>query len=144
MRLADGDRFLLTPTYHVFEMFTPHMGAQSVRTVFSSPKATYDRNGKPADFWGLNGSASVNGKQLTLTVTNSHMSEPREAEIQIRGARIASAKARVISAKDVHAHNTFENPQAVESHDEQVRTARENLVFRFPPVSATRWAFDLQ
>lgn len=77
--LADGDRFLLTPNYHVFEMFMPHMGARAVRAVFSAPRAKYTRNGKPAEFWGLSGSASVSGRQLTLTVTNPHMSEPREA-----------------------------------------------------------------
>src|ERR1051325_1636283 len=103
-------------------MFTPHMGAQSVRTVFNAPRATYDRNSKLADFWGLNGSASVDGKRLTLTVTNSHVSEHREAEIQIRGARITSAKARVLSAKDVHPHNPFKTPRAVEPRDETART----------------------
>src|SRR6185369_9419265 len=142
--LADGDRFLLTPTYHVFDMFTPHMGARSVRSVFSSPRVTYDRNGKPADFWGLNGSASVTGKQLTLTVTNSNMSEPREAEIQVRGARMSSAKSRVLSTKDVHAHNTFEAPRAVEPRDEEARTTGETLIYRFPPASVTRLTVDLQ
>jgi len=142
--LADGDRFLLTPTYHVFDMFTPHMGARSVRSVFSSPRVTYDRNSKPADFWGLNGSASIAGKQLTLTVTNSNMSEPREAEIQVHGAHISSAKVRVLSTKDVHAHNTFEAPRAVEPRDEEARTTGETLFYRFPPASVTRLTVDLQ
>ena len=142
--IADGDRFLLTPTYHVFDMFTPHMGAQSVRAVFSAPRATYDRNGKPADFWGLNGSASINGKQLTLTVTNSHVSEPQEVEIQVRGARITSAKARVLSTKDVHSHNTFESPRAVEPRTETARTTGDTTIFNFPPASATRLTIDLQ
>ena len=142
--LADGDRFLLTPTYHVFEMFMPHMGARSVRTVFSAPRASYNRNGKPADLWSLNGSASVNGKQLTLTVTNSHISEPLEAEIAIRGARMTSASARVLSAKDVRAHNTFEAPRAVEPRSETARASGENLVFNFPAASATRLTFELQ
>jgi alpha-N-arabinofuranosidase len=141
--LADGDRFLLTPTYHIFDMFTPHMGARAVRTVFSSPPSNYQRNGKPADLWGLNGSASINGKQLTLTVTNSHMSEPREAEIAIRGAAVSSARARVLSHKDVHAHNTFEDPRVVTPRDETPRTGQPTI-FTFPPASATRLTFDLQ
>ena len=77
-----------------FGLWTPHMREQSVRTVFSAPRVSYDRNGKPADMWGLNGSASVNGKMMTLTVTNPHMTDTRETAINTRGAKIASAKAR--------------------------------------------------
>ena len=49
--LTDGDKFTLTPTFHVFEMFMLHMGAQAVRAEFSAPKIKYDRNGKDASFW---------------------------------------------------------------------------------------------
>ena len=142
--LADGDQFTVTPTYHVFDMFTPHMGAQSVRPVFAAPRISYDRNGKPANIWGLNGSASLNGKQLTLTVTNPHNTESRETDISIRGAKIGSASAKVLSAKDVHAHNTFAEPRAVEPRDETARVVGGNLVFRFPPASVTRIQVSLQ
>ena len=57
--LADGDKFCLTPTYHVFEMFVPHLGAKNVRTVFGAAKFKYDRNGNPASFWCLSGSSSL-------------------------------------------------------------------------------------
>jgi alpha-N-arabinofuranosidase len=137
--LADGDRFVLTPNYHVFEMFMPHMGAQAVRAHFSAPRFTYDRNGRPEPFWGLAGSASLGGKQLTLTVTNPHATETREAEIAVRGARVQSAQARVLTAPDVKAHNTFENPRAVEPRDAPANVgANGALVFRFPPASVTR------
>jgi alpha-L-arabinofuranosidase len=141
--LADGDKFLLTPTYHVFEMYTPHMGAKNVRAVFSVPQIKYDRNGKSTDFWGLSGSASVKGKQLALTVTNPHMGEKRETEIVVRGARIASAAARVLSTGDVHAHNTFENPRAVEPRSETVTVKNDTLVFNFAPASVTLLQLNL-
>ena len=109
--LAHEDKFVLTPTFHVFEMFMPHMGGTAVRAVFSAPEVQYTRVDKPAEFWGLAGSASVSGKQLTLTVTNPHLSEPRDTEIAVRGARASSAQAQVLTAPDVHAHNTFEKPR---------------------------------
>jgi alpha-N-arabinofuranosidase len=136
--LAHEDRFILTPTYHVFEMFMPHMGAQAVRAEFSAPQVKYTRNGDPAEFRGLSGSASLSGKQLTLTVTNPHLSEARETEIAVRGARIESARARVLTSSDIHAHNTFENPRAVEPRDEQVSVSAGALVYRFAPASVTR------
>ena len=142
--LADGDKFITTPTYHVFDMFTPHMGANAVGAVFSSPNVSYDRNGKPASIFGLNGSASVSGKDITLTVTNTHLSESNEAEITIRSGRIASAKARVLSTTDVHAHNTFDQPNAVVPHDEPVKVAGDMIAFRFPPASVTQIQITMQ
>ena len=127
--LAHEDKFVQTPTYHVFEMFVPHMGAQSVRAVFSAPPVEYTRADRPAQFWGLAGSASLAGKQLPLTVTNPHLSE---------------ARSRVLTATDVHAHNTFENPRAVEPRDEAAQVgAGGTLVYRFAPASVTRLQMTL-
>ena len=136
--LAYEDKFLLTPTFHVFEMFTPHMGAKAVRTVFSAPQVQYNRNNQQAHFWGLGGSASINDKMLTVTVTNPHLEEPREAEIVVRGARINSARARVLSTSEPNAHNTFDNPRAVEPRDETATVNAGTMLFRFPPASVTR------
>lgn len=141
--LADGNKFALTPTFHVFEMFAAHQSAKNVRAIFSSPQIRYDRNGKPADFWGLSGSASIKGKQLTLTVTNPHLTEKRETDIVIRGTQIASAQAKVLSETDVHAHNTFENPHAVEPRVETVNIKNGTLIFNFAPASVTRLQLNI-
>ena len=141
--LAHEDKFILTPTYHVFDLFMPHVGAQSVRAVFNAPQVEYRRADQPARFWGLAGSASLNGKQLTLTVTNPHLSQPRETEINVRGARIESAQVRVLSAADVHAHNTFANPNAVAPRDDQMKVAASGVSYTFPPASVTRVQLNL-
>jgi len=136
---AHEDKFILTPTFDVFEMYAAHMGAQSLRAEFLSPRVAYTRDDKPSDFQGLAGSASLSGKQVTLTVVNPDLTTPRETEIAVSGARIGSGQARVLSASDVHAHNTFENPRALAAHDEPVNVgAGGALVFRFAPASVTR------
>jgi alpha-N-arabinofuranosidase len=141
--LAHEDQFVVTPTYHVFDMYSIHQGAQSIRTVFSAPRADYTRNGKPATVYGLAGSASLRDKQLILTATNPHMTRPREAEIMIRGANIKSAKATVLAATDVHAHNTFANPRGVEPKAEHVKSASGAFTYRFAPASVTRLELEL-
>ena len=135
--LAHEEKFIVTPTFHVFEMFMSHMGGRAVRAVFSAPEVQYTRVDKPAEFWGLSGSASINNKQLTLTVTNPHLSQPREAEIAVRGARAATAQAQVLAMPDVHAHNTFQNPRAVQPRNEQVTVAAGSITYRFAPASVT-------
>ncbi len=141
--LAHEDKFVLTPTFHVFEMYAAHQGAQSIRTVFSAPRCYYTRNGQPASIYGLSGSASLRDKTLTLTVTNPHISDPREAEIAVRGAVVKSARATTLAAGDVHTHNSFENPRSVEPKDEPVRLSSGMLIHRFAPASVTRLEISL-
>jgi alpha-N-arabinofuranosidase len=137
--LAREDHFVVTPTFHVFEIYAPHAGADAVRTEFSAPTVSYDRvNGKGA-LRGLNGSASVRGPPLRLTVVNPHLKERRETEIAVRGRRVASARATVLAANDAHAHNTFEPPSTVAPADGTNPALRDGTVVqRFPPASLTR------
>ncbi len=132
--LAHGDNFVVTPVGQVFGMYAGHQGGQALRAIFSAPRVNYQRDGQPASFWGLQGSASLKGNELFLTVVNPAVSEPREAEIVIRGATAGSATATVLTASDIHAHNTFAEPQGVVPQTRQVSDVR---TFTFPPASVT-------
>jgi alpha-N-arabinofuranosidase len=137
--LADEDQFLLTPTYHVFAMYAAHQGARSVRVVTSAPTVHW-RDGEERDrsLWGLNGSASVRDEGLTLTVTNSHLTEPRETEIAVRGATVGAATATTLAARDVHDHNTFGQPDMVVPSTETLSVNGSPFVYRFPSASVTK------
>ena len=142
--LAHEDRFVVTPTFHVFETYGAHVGGQSVRTAFSAPRISYARVNNKGSLWGLGGSASVKGKTLTLTAVNPHVSEPREAEIALRGGSIAGVRAVTIAATDIHAHNTFEMPEAIKPRQDAVTAPRgASMTHRFPPASVTRLTIDL-
>ena len=138
------DKFILTPNYHVFEMYMPHMNATSVRTEFISPKVSFaridsQRRETPASVWGLNGSASINGKIVTLTAVNTDAKNARETEININGARITAASARVLSSNDIRARNSFQNPNALVPRNENVTVgAGWRLIYKFAPASVTR------
>lgn len=141
---AYEDKFLCTPNYHVFEMYMPHAGATAVRTEFISPQVGFTRLDAakkeiPANIWGLNGSASLSGKVVTITAVNPDVKTARETEINIGGARIVAANARVLSSTDIHARNSFENPHELEPRNEAVTIgAGGKLVYKFAPASVTR------
>lgn len=141
--VAHEDKFIVTPNFHVFEMYAAHQGATAVRTLFSAPRVSHTRLGKPASFWGLEGSASLRGKQLVLTVVNPHAGEARETEIVVRGARVGSCQARVLSATDIHAHNSFTNPRALEPREQTVSVSGGSFVYQFLPASVTRLQLTL-
>jgi len=141
--LAHEDRFCLTPTYHVFDLYGAHQGAQSVRAVFGAPRVSYTRNGQPASLYGLNGSASLKDRRLILTVTNPSLESPRETEVAVRGAAVRSIRAATLAAPDVHAHNTFESPAAVVPKEQPVSASGPSFVYRFLPASVTRLDIEL-
>ena len=136
--LARGDKFATTPVFNVFEMYAAHQGGTAVRAEFSAPEVRYDRDGKPATFWGLKGSASLKDKTLTLTAVNPDVSQPREAEIVLRGASAAEAKAWMVAESDIHAHNTLDQPDQVRTHTADVTLRSGSLVFTFPPASVVK------
>lgn len=146
---AYEDKFIMTPNYHVFEMYMPHMGATALRTEFISPKVGFtrldaQRKEVPATFWGLNGSASINGKTVTLTAVNPDIKNAHETEINLNGAKIMSASARVLSSTDIHARNSFENPNALVPRNENVTVGTGGkLVYKFAPASVTRLTLNI-
>ncbi len=140
--LARGDKFTVTPNFHVFEMYAAHHGGQSLRTEFSVPAV----GGRPAAetaLPGLSGSASLRGKTLVLTVVNPHARETVESEIAVRGASVASGQVRVLRADDIHAHNTFEAPRAVEPAGGTLKGGGPTILHRFPPASVTKLELQL-
>jgi alpha-N-arabinofuranosidase len=141
--LAHEDRFVVTPVGHVFAMYAAHQGGQALRTIFSAPNIDYARDGKPAPFWGLKGSASLRGKELTLTIVNPHVSEAREAQLLVRGAKMRSAAATVLSHADIHAHNTFSERNVVTPKEQSAEVKGDVLNFRFPAASVTKLTVQL-
>jgi alpha-N-arabinofuranosidase len=135
---ADGDRFIVTPTYHVFAMHAAHQGADAVRTLVSAPRLTMQRNGQPATFWGLNGSASVKDRRLVVTLVNPSATDPREIEIVVRGGGVSSAQARQLTAREMNAHNTFEAPDAVAPADATARVSGGAVLLTAPARSVMK------
>jgi alpha-N-arabinofuranosidase len=158
--LSHEEHFITTPVFHVFDMYKWHQGGQALRTQFSAPDITFPRTavrkalssvgdeatvgGPQSRFWGLNGSASLSGKTLTLTVVNPHLTEARDTQILLRGnASVASVDAEVLGGEDVHNHNTFEQPDAVVTKKATATVSGKAVRLTLPPSSVTRLAIVL-
>src|SRR5260370_20516469 len=111
--LAHENNFVVTPVGPVFAMYAAHQPGQAVRSVFTAPAIHYERDGKPASFWALNGSPSLHNKSLVLTVPNPSVSDARETQLVLHSAKIKSATATVLTHSYTHPHNTFHSKQTV-------------------------------
>ncbi len=141
--LAHEDKFCVTPVGHVFGMYAEHQDGQSVRAEFSAPSIHYDRDSQPASFWGLHGSASLHDKQLVLTAVNPSVKDSLDAQIAVRGVKINSGTATVLTSADIHARNTFDQREAVAPRTAKFEAKGAQAVFHFPAASVTKLVLQL-
>jgi alpha-L-arabinofuranosidase len=141
--LAHEDKFVITPVGRVFELYSAHQGGNSLRTIFSAPNSHYDRDGKDASFWGLQGSSSVQGKELAITAVNPSPTERRATEIILRGAAPSGASMTILTNSDIHAHNTFEDRNAVVPQTKSLGVTAGNLVVEIPAASVVALKIQL-
>lgn len=108
--LTKEDKMLLTPTYHVFEMYKVHHDATLLPIDISCGEYVYNDKKLPA----LTGSASKdkNGA-VHISLVNIDPKKAVDLEIDIRGTDASKISARVLTSKDVTDHNTFEKPETV-------------------------------
>jgi len=110
MILTDKEKMLLTPTYHVFEMFKVHQGATALPLQLATPDYVVGENKIPA----VSASASRDAAgKIHLSLTNADSNNAITLECRLMGASAQSVSGRVLSAPAVNAHNTFTEPNAV-------------------------------
>ncbi|HEV2472427.1 MAG TPA: alpha-L-arabinofuranosidase C-terminal domain-containing protein, partial [Chthonomonadales bacterium] len=141
--LTEEHKLIKTPTYHVYDLYSPHQGGRAVRLESSSPHISYLDDGAAAEIASVAGSASIKNDLCTVTLVNVHAEEPMELVIKPIGASVAEAGPVIgltYPSGELQSHNTAENLQCVApgslasadtSHSKQVK-----LTLR--PASVTR------
>lgn len=110
MILTDKEKMIVTPTYHVYEMYTVHHDAKLLPTKVESAEYKFGESSIPA----LNVSASRDGSgTLHVTLCNLNPNEPQEVQCEINGAKVQKGTGRVLTASKITSHNTFNNPEEV-------------------------------
>lgn len=148
--LVQEDRCIKTPTYHVFDLYQPHKGAQAVRFITTaetvsdgeeSAQACRENylNKQPFHLQAIHGSASVKAGVLCVTVVNTHPTQPVELDLEVFASSLKEVEVVTLAADDIHAHNTFEQPERVRLSPARTIAAREQHVrISLPAGSVTR------
>jgi len=110
MILTDGPRMVLTPTYHVFEMYTVHHDATRLPVELVSPDYKFGNQAIPA----ISISASRNSNGVVhLSIANAHATAAVRLACELRGAAVQRATGRILTADALDAHNSFDEPERV-------------------------------
>ncbi len=111
MILTQDDKMVLTPTYHVFEMYNVHQGATFLPLeVQSECKETEDGRIIPK----ISATASKDDKGLIhVSISNVDLEKEQKVRLSFDGVTIRNASARILTSKDITDCNTFEAPTKV-------------------------------
>ena len=105
MILTDGGKMVLTPTYHVFEMYKPYMDATVLPV---DVKSTTYANGK----WTMPAVSvsAVKAKDGAVHVglANADPNRPQRVTLSLKGLKPAGVSGRVLTADAMNALNAFD------------------------------------
>ena len=108
--LTEGERMLLTPTYHVFDMFKAHQDATYLPVALTCEDYTFGGETLPA----VSASASRQASgQVLLTLCNLNPNTALDLTCTLRGLAASTVSGQVLTASEMTAHNTFDAPDAV-------------------------------
>jgi len=110
MIFTDGNKMVLTPTYHAFRMYVPFQDAVRLPVNFNA--GSYQVEG--IDLPRLDAIAAK-GKDgnIYVAITNIDPNNPASIELPLDGYSIVSVKGETLYTSSIDAVNTFESPENV-------------------------------
>jgi alpha-L-arabinofuranosidase len=108
--LTKEEKIILTPTYHVMEMYNVHQDAKLLPLVIHTNDYQLGDEKLPA----VSASASLDKNNIThISLTNIDSRKEQEVTIDLRGAKASTVSGRILSSAKLQDHNTFEDPDKI-------------------------------
>lgn len=135
MVLTEGARMLVTPTYHVFDMYKVHQNAELLRSHMISDDYVYDTSKVP----GLSVSASRDAEgKVNITVTNLDPNKANDISLDLVGGDIGRVTSRVLTTERMNSLNTFDKPDMVKPEPfKEYKKSKGSLNISLPSKSVT-------
>ncbi|HMK38477.1 MAG TPA: alpha-L-arabinofuranosidase C-terminal domain-containing protein [Bacteroidota bacterium] len=131
--LTEGERMIVTPTYHVMEMYTVHHDALLLPA--SVRGAVYAVGEKSLPAVSVSASRDASGA-VHVSLVNIDASGAQDVIVEMRGAAFTSVSGRILSSAKVQDHNTFDDPARVQPVDFRgARLDGRTVRLQLPPCS---------
>jgi alpha-N-arabinofuranosidase len=140
MILTEGEKMILTPTYHVFDMYKVHQDAELLAV--DSTFGTYEYNGETLP--QVTVSASKNAEGIVhISLCNIDHQNEAVLDLDLRGVigNETQVSGTIITADSMNAHNTFEQPEVVKpAAFTGVSVENNKLAIKLPAMSVVTLA----
>ena len=131
--LTDKDKMLLTPTYHVFDLYKVHQDARSLPLTFSSPNYSYNGAAIPA----VNVSASRDAAGVVhISLVNVDPSKKITLRSTLTGISFKNVTGQILTSAKYTDINTFDQPGKIRpAAFSGARKEGNDLVVELPALS---------
>jgi alpha-N-arabinofuranosidase len=131
--LTEKEKMLLTPTYHVFDLYKVHMDAKLLRAEFTSPDYVSGDDKIPA----INLSASRDSSgRVHLTIVNLDPSKSMSITTTLKDVEWNNVAGQILTSEKLNDINTFANPNKVKlANFTGARKQGANLLVDLPAKS---------
>ncbi len=126
--LTEGNEMVLTPTYHVFDLYKAHQDATGLDIHLDGVSESAE--GVPL----LSASASVKDGVLTLTAANTSATEAVETVVELSGFGAKSVTGRILCGT-IRDYNDFDAPNRVTVRPMNVSLDSGNIYIKLPACS---------
>ncbi|WP_028295970.1 alpha-N-arabinofuranosidase [Olivibacter sitiensis] len=131
--LTEKDRMLLTPTYHVMEMYKVHQDAKLIPVKIESVDFVYGEEKLPA----VSSSASLDKEgKLHISLVNIDDTKSNKVDIDLGRKDLKLAQARILRSDNLRDYNSFDKPDLIQPSilkDLEVNSGQLSLTL--PPFS---------
>jgi alpha-N-arabinofuranosidase len=138
--LTDKEKMLLTPTYHIFDMYKVHQDAKYLPIKLNSPDYEVDDKKIPA----INVSASQDAAgKVHISLVNLDMHNNITISTKLKDIQWKNVKGVILTSANITDINTFEQPNKLRlANFTGARKDGDNLVVVLPAKSAVTLELD--
>ncbi len=131
--LTDKEKMILTPTYHVMEMYNVHQDAKLLPVSVQTTMYNFNNESLPA----VSCSASKDSLGTThISIVNIDAKNAQTVTLNIEGAKYNSITGRILTSAKLQDDNTFDNPDKIKPQAFNGATLKGNtLSVKMPPFS---------
>lgn len=133
-------RLVLTPTWDVFALYSPHQNARRLPVKNDSGTLKSEALAYPA----VSATASLaDDGTVTVTIGHTDYHESTEVTLSLAGRAPGNVTAQILTARELNACNTFDQPRTVTTRPfADVRVAADKLHLTLPPGSVISLRFS--
>jgi len=138
---TDGEKMVLTPTYHAFRMYVPFQDAVFIPVKFDAGKYQVGNITLPRV-----DAIAAKGKDgnIYVAITNIDAGNPASFDLSLKGQEIINVAGETLYASSVDAINTFEKPDNVSPKEINANVSGNQISVTVQPQSLTVLAITVK
>jgi alpha-N-arabinofuranosidase len=131
--ITNQEKMILTPTYHVMEMYNVHQDATMLPVQVSTLTYNLGKENLPA----VSSSASKDkAGVIHISLVNIDPNKAQQISLDLAGKNISEVKGRVLASKKVQDYNSFDEPEKIRPEGfKNMKMAGNTIRLTMPPAS---------